>query len=145
MERGNTDEATSFLYFVTSFISFFIFSLALSFCFPISVTSLPFPSAPSPPTPGPPASPFIQQETESVRHTPELTHQMRKWLLKELLQEAISVSLLGSCHSSTALSSLGTAAKKEMATHSSILAWRIPWIEEPARLQSMVLQRVRHD
>ena len=32
-----------------------------------------------------------------------------------------------------------------MATHSSILAWRIPWIEEPGGLQSMRLQRVRHD
>ena len=32
-----------------------------------------------------------------------------------------------------------------MATHSSILAWRIPWIEEPGRLQSMGLQRVRQD
>ena len=32
-----------------------------------------------------------------------------------------------------------------MATHSSILAWRIRWIEEPGRLQSMGLQRVRHD
>ena len=30
-------------------------------------------------------------------------------------------------------------------THSSILAWRIPWTEEPGRLQSMGLQRVRHD
>ena len=33
--------------------------------------------------------------------------------------------------------------KKEMATHSSILAWKIPWIEEPGRLQSMGLQRIR--
>ena len=33
----------------------------------------------------------------------------------------------------------------EMATHSSILAWRIPWTEEPDRVQSMELQRVRHD
>ena len=32
-----------------------------------------------------------------------------------------------------------------MATHSSTLAWRIPWIEEPDGLQSMVSQRVRHD
>ena len=31
------------------------------------------------------------------------------------------------------------------ATHSSILAWRIPWTEEPGGLQSMGLQRVRHD
>ena len=35
--------------------------------------------------------------------------------------------------------------EKGMATHSSILAWRIPWTEEPGRLQSMGLQRVRHD
>ena len=33
----------------------------------------------------------------------------------------------------------------QMATHSSILAWRIPWLEEPGGLQSMGLQRVRHD
>ena len=33
----------------------------------------------------------------------------------------------------------------EMATHSSILAWRIPWTEEPGGLQSMRSQRVRHD
>ena len=32
-----------------------------------------------------------------------------------------------------------------MATHSSILAWRIPWIEDPGRLQSMGSHRVRHD
>ena len=32
-----------------------------------------------------------------------------------------------------------------MATHSSILAWRIPWMEEPDRLQSKGLQRVRHN
>ena len=35
--------------------------------------------------------------------------------------------------------------EKEMTTHSSILAWRIPWMEEPGRLQSMGSQRVRHD
>ena len=35
--------------------------------------------------------------------------------------------------------------EKEMATHSSILAWRIPWREEPGRLQSMGSQRVGHD
>ena len=35
--------------------------------------------------------------------------------------------------------------EKEMATHSSVLAWRIPWTEEPGRLQFMGLQRVRHD
>ena len=34
--------------------------------------------------------------------------------------------------------------EEEMATHSSILAWEIPWTEEPGRLQSMGFQRVRH-
>ena len=47
----------------------------------------------------------------------------------------------------TRLRSLGRedSLEKEMATHSSILAWKIPWMEEPGRLQSMGLQRVRHD
>ena len=35
--------------------------------------------------------------------------------------------------------------EEEMATHSSILAWRIPWMEEPARLQSIGSQRVAHN
>ena len=35
--------------------------------------------------------------------------------------------------------------EKEMATHSSTLAWKIPWMEEPRRLQSMGSQRVGHD
>ena len=46
----------------------------------------------------------------------------------------------------TQVRSLGweDALEKEMATHSSILAWRIPWTEELGGLQSMELQRVRH-
>ena len=35
--------------------------------------------------------------------------------------------------------------EKEMATYSSILAWKIPWTEEPGRVQPMGSQRVRHD
>ena len=35
--------------------------------------------------------------------------------------------------------------EKEMATHSSILAWKMPWTEEPGGLQSMRSQRVGHD
>ena len=35
--------------------------------------------------------------------------------------------------------------EKEMATHSNILAWKVPWTEEPGRLQSMGSQRVRHN
>ena len=37
------------------------------------------------------------------------------------------------------------AVEEEMATHSSILAWRIPWTEEHGGLQSVGSQRVRHD
>ena len=36
-------------------------------------------------------------------------------------------------------------SKKAMAPHSSTLAWKIPWMEEPGRLQSMGSLRVRHD
>ena len=35
--------------------------------------------------------------------------------------------------------------EKEMATHSSILAWEIPWMKEPGKLQSMGSQRLEHD
>ena len=47
----------------------------------------------------------------------------------------------------TQVRSLGRedSLEKGMATHSSILAWRIPWTEEPGGLQSMGFQRVRHD
>ena len=41
--------------------------------------------------------------------------------------------------------SLEDLLQKEMATHSSTLAWKIPWTEEPGRLQSTGSQRVRHD
>ena len=51
------------------------------------------------------------------------------------------------CNADTQVQSLGREdpLEKGMATHSSILAWRIPWTEEPGRLQSMGSQRVRHD
>ena len=47
----------------------------------------------------------------------------------------------------TRIQSLGLEdpLEKEMAIHSSTLAWRIPWREEPGRLQSMGSQRVGHD
>ena len=39
----------------------------------------------------------------------------------------------------------GRSPEEGKATHSSTLAWKIPWTEEPGRLQSMGLQRVGHD
>ena len=51
------------------------------------------------------------------------------------------------CNAETCVQSLGweDPLGEGMATHSSILAWRIPWTKEPGGLQSMGLQRVRHD
>ena len=40
---------------------------------------------------------------------------------------------------------LGRSLEKEIAAHSSIVAWKIPWTEEPGRLQPMGSQRVGHD
>ena len=47
----------------------------------------------------------------------------------------------------TRVQSLGREVplEKEMATHSSTLAWKIPWTEEPGKLHSMGFQRVTHD
>ena len=53
-------------------------------------------------------------------------------------ESACNVGYLGSIPSEDPL-------EKGMATHSSILVWRIPWIEKPGELQSMGSQRVRHD
>ena len=51
------------------------------------------------------------------------------------------------CNVGDQVQSLGweDALEKEMATHSSTLAWKIPWTEEPGRLQSMGSQRVGQD
>ena len=59
-------------------------------------------------------------------------------------------SVLGVAKSRTLLSEFSFtfnfhALEKEMATHSSVLAWRIPWTGEPGGLPSMGSHRVRHD
>ena len=54
-------------------------------------------------------------------------------------ESACSAEDLGS------ISGLGRALEEVLAAHSSILAWRIPWTEEPSGLQSMGSQRVGHD
>ena len=43
------------------------------------------------------------------------------------------------------IAGLGRCLEKKMAAHSIILAWRIPWTEEPGGLQSIESKRVRHD
>ena len=66
----------------------------------------------------------------------------------------IYIGLLGGIEVKTPLAALKAQVpslgwedplEKEMETHSSILAWRIPWTEEPGRLQSTGSQRVGHD
>ena len=56
------------------------------------------------------------------------------------------VKYLSAMHE-TRVQSLGweDPLEKKMPAHSSTLAWKIPWTEEPGRLQSMELQRVKHD
>ena len=65
-------------------------------------------------------------------------------LLVQLLSSASSVQL-GFFFFFFTVSYLPLPMEKEMATHSSILAWKIPRTEKPGRLQSMGLQRVSHD
>ena len=60
-------------------------------------------------------------------------------VLKNLQANAGDVRDLGS------IPGLGKPLEEGMATHSRILAWRIPWTEEPGGLQSMGSQRVGHD
>ena len=66
----------------------------------------------------------------------------RKWasLVAQMVKRLSAVQ-------ETLVQSLGweDPLEKEMATHSSTPAWKIPWTEEPGRLQSMGSQRVRHD
>ena len=49
------------------------------------------------------------------------------------------------CHLACLTSMYSTPLEKAMAPHSSTLAWKIPWMEEPSRLQSMRSLRVGHD
>ena len=62
------------------------------------------------------------------------------------LMELALISLNGSAVSSNRFWSVyGFSTEKAMATHSSTLAWKIQWTEEPGRLHSMGSQRVGHD
>ena len=64
----------------------------------------------------------------------------KKWMVAQTVKRLLAMW-------ETWVRSLGREdpLEEEMATHSSILAWKIPWMEECGRLQSMGSQRVRHD
>ena len=77
--------------------------------------------------------------------------------MNRILRHAVNLSAINSLVAQTVkrlptmretwVQSLGREdlLEKEMATHSSILAWKIPWMEEPGRLQFMGSQRVGHN
>ena len=64
-----------------------------------------------------------------------------------MAQQAKNLPAMQDVSQETGILSLGweDPLKEGMAVHSGVLAWRIPWTEEPSGLQSMGLQRVRHD
>ena len=69
---------------------------------------------------------------------------------KNLISTAKGLDFPGSSDSKASAYNVGDLGRedpleKEMATHSSTLAWKIPWMEEPSRLQSVGSQRVGHD
>ena len=61
------------------------------------------------------------------------------------MQQSMGLQRVGLDSATEQRSKLVMVVEKEMAAHSSTLAWRIPWTEEPGRLQSLELQRVRHN
>ena len=83
--------------------------------------------------------------TDGITHVPrgygKIYYSKRGLSLVAQMAESLSVVR------ETQIQSLGgeDPLEKRMATHSSILAWKIPWMEEPGRLQSMGSQRVGHD
>ena len=72
-----------------------------------------------------------------------------KLYLNKVITQIVLVQMVRSppTMQETRIQSLGweEPLEEEMTTHSSILAWKIPWMEEPGRLQSMGLQKVGHD
>ena len=90
---------------------------------------------------------FGEEETEVKCHFHHVTS--RIYTINMIYQASLMAQRLKHLPGmwETWVQSLGREVplEKEMATHSSTLAWGIPWREEPGRLKSMGLQRVGHD
>ena len=81
-------------------------------------------------------------QTHSFWYKPTQVSTTYRWRWDSLAQMVKHLSTM----LETWVQSLGREdLEKEMATHSSVLAWKIPWTEEPGRLQSLGWQRVGHD
>ena len=86
-----------------------------------------------------------------LHHLPEFVQNHVHWVSDANIFMLIQIIQIGTKYLSTMwetqVRSLGweDTLEKEMATHSSTLAWKIPWTEEYGGLQSMGLQRVRHN
>ena len=68
-----------------------------------------------------------------------------KWISYNIHISVLFKILFQYCRVAFCMLSSRSLLEKAMATHSSTLAWKIPWTEEPGRLQSLRLLRVRHD
>ena len=82
--------------------------------------------------------------TEQLTHTHTHTHTHTRIFWASLMAQMVKNL---PAMQETWVRSLGweDLLEKGMTTHSSILAWRIPWTEVPGRVQSMELQRAKHD
>ena len=68
-----------------------------------------------------------------------------RYQLSSFLDSPVGLDGKASDYNAGDLGSIPGLLEKEMAIHSNTLAWKIPWTEEPGRLQSMGWQRVGHD
>ena len=68
-----------------------------------------------------------------------------RYQLSSFLDSPVGLDGKASDYNAGDLGSIPGLLEKEMAIHSNTLAWKIPWTEEPGRLQSMGSQRVGHD
>ena len=82
--------------------------------------------------------------TEGTALTKPWERRLLMWVLMAVVLEGIHLSYHAN-HMGFCLASFKHPQEKGKATHSSILAWRLPWTEEPGGLQCMGSQRVRHD
>ena len=100
-------------------------------------SGLPFPSPGDLPNPGTEPGSLVLQVDSLPLGLPwkPMSSLMAQWVKNLPAMKKMCVQAL----------SQEDALEKEIATHSSILAWRIPWTEEPVGLQSMGSQRVGHD